>query len=109
MGTTVQLEEEESRGDFLTENMELATQIYILGGSLGGALVLIGLMILVLVIQITSLKERLAEATRSNQGETMPPTHQENKRNDLEELGYNMYSGEAARFWPSVTTIACTQ
>ena len=31
-------------------------QIYILGGSLGGALVLIGLMILVLVIQITRLQ-----------------------------------------------------
>ena len=31
-------------------------QIYILGGSLGGALVLIGLMVLVLVIQITRLQ-----------------------------------------------------
>merc|ERR1712156_1024088 len=84
--------------------MEFATQIYILGGSLGGALVLIGLMILVLVIQITSLKERLAEATKSNQGETMPPSHQENKRNDLEELGYNMYSGAQPKSSPALNS-----
>ena len=31
----------------------LQTQLYILGGTLGGALVLIGLMVLVLVMQIT--------------------------------------------------------
>merc|ERR1711971_88333 len=49
-------------------------------------------MVLVLVMQITSLRERLAEATKVEQG-GLPIPQQGEGGSDLEKLGYNMYSG----------------
>ena len=41
-----------------------------------------------LYLFLHSLKERLAEATKSNQGETMPPTHQGDKSTSYNDFDF---------------------
>merc|ERR1712062_363591 len=88
--------------------LDLTTQIYIVGGTLAGVLLLVGLMVMVLALNITSLQEQLTELSDPEGGRNTGPRIQDlykdgqpNKSTtELERLGYIVYTGSQAGHRP---------
>merc|ERR1712080_213230 len=106
----------ESDRNPINVRMDLDTQIYIVGGTMAGVLVLVGLLVLILALNVTSLKERLLELEDADEGRyTTTPTTQAERGGarqpqgrqvtseaQLEGLGYTIYSGDRCRASPAL-------
>merc|ERR1719234_141837 len=87
--------------------LDLTTQIYIVGGTLAGVLLIVGLMVMILALNITSLQERLTELSDPEGGRYTVQAYKlhssapsPNKgpaskfATELERMGYTVYTGQ---------------